>query len=221
LLNLIIVTAYKLSFASSQETVVRLYLSELFPPQVRGKGQGFSVRRCTGWRMPRLFCSFRWCRTPHRQRRSARVVLLSKTGTASEAGQPWRHPWFAGALPGKLVVVVYVPHGDGGNCGGSGREAGGRDVGGRQCVLMRQLEADYGMESAVRRECRRELAESRRGRTSRSTGTPARATKPPGSKDDGHGVTAKAHESHDEESARVRVWRWNRKVIDAHFSRNP
>lgn len=42
------------------------------------------------------------------------VVLLGKTGTASAPGQAWTHGWFAGALPGKLVVVIYVPHGDGG-----------------------------------------------------------------------------------------------------------
>lgn len=40
---LIIVAAYNLSFAFSQGTVVWVYLSELFPPQVRGKGQGFGA----------------------------------------------------------------------------------------------------------------------------------------------------------------------------------
>jgi cell division protein FtsI/penicillin-binding protein 2 len=42
------------------------------------------------------------------------VIVLGKTGTASEAAQAWTHGWFAGAVPGKLVVVVYAPHGDGG-----------------------------------------------------------------------------------------------------------
>ncbi len=42
------------------------------------------------------------------------VTILGKTGTASEAGEPWTHGWFAGAMPGRFVVVVYVPHGDGG-----------------------------------------------------------------------------------------------------------
>jgi membrane peptidoglycan carboxypeptidase len=42
------------------------------------------------------------------------VEILGKTGTASNPGEAWTHGWFAGALPGRLVVVVYVPHGDGG-----------------------------------------------------------------------------------------------------------
>jgi hypothetical protein len=42
------------------------------------------------------------------------MVILGKTGTASDPGEAWTHGWFAGVLPGKLVVVVYVPHGDGG-----------------------------------------------------------------------------------------------------------
>jgi cell division protein FtsI/penicillin-binding protein 2 len=42
------------------------------------------------------------------------VRVLGKTGTASESGEAWTHGWFAGAIPGRFVVVVYVPHGDGG-----------------------------------------------------------------------------------------------------------
>jgi membrane peptidoglycan carboxypeptidase len=42
------------------------------------------------------------------------VTVLGKTGTASAAGQAWTHGWFAGAVPGKMVVAIYVPHGDGG-----------------------------------------------------------------------------------------------------------
>jgi cell division protein FtsI/penicillin-binding protein 2 len=42
------------------------------------------------------------------------VSVLGKTGTASERGQAWTHGWFAGGVPGKLVMAVYVPHGDGG-----------------------------------------------------------------------------------------------------------
>lgn len=42
------------------------------------------------------------------------VVILGKTGTASDPGEAWTHGWFAGCLPGRLVIVVYVPHGDGG-----------------------------------------------------------------------------------------------------------
>lgn len=40
--------------------------------------------------------------------------ILGKTGTASDPGEAWTHGWFAGALPDRLVLVVYVPHGDGG-----------------------------------------------------------------------------------------------------------
>jgi membrane peptidoglycan carboxypeptidase len=42
------------------------------------------------------------------------VTILGKTGTASDPGEAWTHGWFAGALPGHLVIVIYVPHGDGG-----------------------------------------------------------------------------------------------------------
>ncbi|AXC12981.1 Cell division protein FtsI [Peptidoglycan synthetase] [Acidisarcina polymorpha] len=42
------------------------------------------------------------------------VTILGKTGTASNAGEQWTHGWFAGYLPGRLVLVVFVPHGDGG-----------------------------------------------------------------------------------------------------------
>jgi peptidoglycan glycosyltransferase len=42
------------------------------------------------------------------------VRILGKTGTASDGGEAWTHGWFAGAIPGRLVLVVYVPHGDGG-----------------------------------------------------------------------------------------------------------
>jgi cell division protein FtsI/penicillin-binding protein 2 len=42
------------------------------------------------------------------------IAILGKTGTASDPGEAWTHGWFAGAIPNRLVVVVYVPHGDGG-----------------------------------------------------------------------------------------------------------
>ena len=42
------------------------------------------------------------------------LTLLGKTGTSSDPGQTWTHGWFAGAIPGQVLVVVYVPHGDGG-----------------------------------------------------------------------------------------------------------
>ena len=43
------------------------------------------------------------------------MTILGKTGTASDLGEAWTHGWFAGAIPGRFVVVVYVPHGDGGD----------------------------------------------------------------------------------------------------------
>jgi len=45
-------------------------------------------------------------------------AILGKTGTASDPGEAWTHGWFAGAIPGRLVLVVYVPHGDGGTAAG-------------------------------------------------------------------------------------------------------
>ena len=41
------------------------------------------------------------------------LTILGKTGTASEPGESWTHGWFAGAIPGRFLIVVYVPHGDG------------------------------------------------------------------------------------------------------------
>jgi cell division protein FtsI/penicillin-binding protein 2 len=41
------------------------------------------------------------------------LTVLGKTGTASDPGQAWTHGWFVGTIPGQLLVV-YVPHGDGG-----------------------------------------------------------------------------------------------------------
>jgi cell division protein FtsI/penicillin-binding protein 2 len=42
------------------------------------------------------------------------VTILGKTGTASDRGETWTHGWFAGAIPGRFVIVIFVPHGDGG-----------------------------------------------------------------------------------------------------------
>ena len=42
------------------------------------------------------------------------MTILGKTGTARNPGESWTHGWFAGVLPGRLVVVVLVPSGDGG-----------------------------------------------------------------------------------------------------------
>jgi cell division protein FtsI/penicillin-binding protein 2 len=42
------------------------------------------------------------------------MMILGKTGTAINPGESWTHGWFAGILPGRLVVVVLVPNGDGG-----------------------------------------------------------------------------------------------------------
>ena len=51
----------------------------------------------------------------------AGVNILGKTGTASNPGESWTHGWFAGAIPGQMVVVIYVPHGDGGTAAGIAR----------------------------------------------------------------------------------------------------
>jgi cell division protein FtsI/penicillin-binding protein 2 len=40
--------------------------------------------------------------------------ILGKTGTASDIRETWTHGWFAGGIPGRIVIVIYVPHGDGG-----------------------------------------------------------------------------------------------------------
>jgi membrane peptidoglycan carboxypeptidase len=42
------------------------------------------------------------------------MTILGKTGTASNPGESWTHGWFAGYVPGKMILVVFVPHGDGG-----------------------------------------------------------------------------------------------------------
>jgi cell division protein FtsI/penicillin-binding protein 2 len=42
------------------------------------------------------------------------MTILGKTGTASDNDEAWTHGWFAGAIPGRLVIVVYMPNGDGG-----------------------------------------------------------------------------------------------------------
>jgi membrane peptidoglycan carboxypeptidase len=44
----------------------------------------------------------------------AGMTVLGKTGTASNPGETWTHGWFAGYIPGQLILVVLVPHGDGG-----------------------------------------------------------------------------------------------------------
>ena len=43
------------------------------------------------------------------------IMLLGKTGTAADAKASWTHGWFAGAVPGNMVVVIYLPHGNGGD----------------------------------------------------------------------------------------------------------
>lgn len=46
------------------------------------------------------------------------VVLLGKTGTASDPGEPWTHGWFAGmaSCGGRsIVLVIFVPRGNGGD----------------------------------------------------------------------------------------------------------
>lgn len=49
------------------------------------------------------------------------IVILGKTGTAKDRGESWTHGWFAGVLPGRMVVVIFVPHGDGGTAAGLAR----------------------------------------------------------------------------------------------------
>jgi cell division protein FtsI/penicillin-binding protein 2 len=44
------------------------------------------------------------------------LTILGKTGTASDSGRPWTHGWFAGIASRdreKIIVVIYVPHGNG------------------------------------------------------------------------------------------------------------
>jgi cell division protein FtsI/penicillin-binding protein 2 len=53
---------------------------------------------------------------------SGGVTVLGKTGTAKSAGEAWTHGWFAGILPARLVVVIFVPHGDGGTASALARE---------------------------------------------------------------------------------------------------
>lgn len=42
------------------------------------------------------------------------IEILGKTGTASNVGESWTHGWFVGAIPGRVLIVIYIPHGDGG-----------------------------------------------------------------------------------------------------------
>lgn len=50
------------------------------------------------------------------------MSILGKTGTASNAGESWTHGWFVGILPNRLILVVYVPHGDGGTAAALGQK---------------------------------------------------------------------------------------------------
>ncbi len=50
------------------------------------------------------------------------MTILGKTGTAKNPGESWTHGWFAGVLPGRIVVVIYVPHGDGGTAASLARQ---------------------------------------------------------------------------------------------------
>ena len=47
------------------------------------------------------------------QARVPGVVVLGKTGTANNAGGARSHGWFVGAVPGKIVLAIYVPRGSG------------------------------------------------------------------------------------------------------------
>jgi len=48
--------------------------------------------------------------------------ILGKTGTASDLREAWTHGWFAGGIRGRVVVVIYVPHGDGGTAASLARK---------------------------------------------------------------------------------------------------
>jgi len=50
------------------------------------------------------------------------MTILGKTGTAKNPGESWTHGWFAGVLPGRMVVVIFVPHGDGGTAASLARQ---------------------------------------------------------------------------------------------------
>lgn len=44
------------------------------------------------------------------------LSIAGKTGTASDTGKPWTHGWFAGFAPAKspkVIMVVYLPRGNG------------------------------------------------------------------------------------------------------------
>ncbi len=46
------------------------------------------------------------------------MTIAGKTGTASDPGEAWTHGWFAGIATRRgerVVVVIYVPHGNGGD----------------------------------------------------------------------------------------------------------
>jgi cell division protein FtsI/penicillin-binding protein 2 len=50
------------------------------------------------------------------------ITILGKTGTAKNPGEAWTHGWFAGVLPGRMVVVIFVPRGDGGTAAALARQ---------------------------------------------------------------------------------------------------
>ena len=50
------------------------------------------------------------------------MTILGKTGTAKNPGETWTHGWFAGVLPERIVVVIFVPHGDGGTAASLARQ---------------------------------------------------------------------------------------------------
>lgn len=45
----------------------------------------------------------------------ATLDVLGKTGTASNPGEVRTHGWFAGEVPSRWLIAIYVPHGDGGD----------------------------------------------------------------------------------------------------------
>lgn len=50
------------------------------------------------------------------------ITLLGKTGTAAGPATAQSHGWFAGAVPGRFILAIYVPHGDGGEAAALARK---------------------------------------------------------------------------------------------------
>jgi hypothetical protein len=86
------------------------------------------------------------------------LTIAGKTGTASDAGQAWTHGWFAGiASRGaeRVVVVVYVPRGNGADAAGMAHRffaALGADGGGMRRAWILLWAAAWGGVCGVAQE---------------------------------------------------------------------